>query len=792
MKIHNHLFTKGETLIYLKDKLSTCIIPKTIIIKVSEFFKDKEAYLEKIRTNFPSKIDMLAVRSSAQDEDKKEQSQAGLYNSILNVKNSNKSICKAIDAVIDSYLKSGKIKDVSEEQIIIQKMVRNVSTAGVLFTRDIKYGAPYYVINYDDVTGRTDTITSGIGSTSNKALYVFKDSIDKVKSSRFIKLLNTAKEIEKTLKNKSLDIEFAIDNLENIYLLQVRPIAVSKLTDNTSDKQFSEHLIGLYSEVSNCFDRLQDLYGHKVIFGQMPDWNPVEIIGKQPSKLASSIYSYLITDNIWAKAREEMGYKSQTRTPLMHIFSGQPFINVAASFYSFLPANLNPDIGTKLVESFLNLLRLKPSYHDKVEFEVAITCFTLDFEEKIKRYENLKLSKDEKKHYKQKLISHTRKMISLNALKASHAKIEALQEKWDCLDEKSLNISDVPKLMDLCAHEGTKEFSILARHAFVATSILKSLVSIGVISPSQLETFKSSINSVASEFIDDLNKFYTKKIKYDILMQKYGHLRPGTYNIESPRYDQMDKLSKINSNVLDIRSDVFKFKPAELLSIEKAFREYGLKGIKAEIFIEYASNAIKMRESSKFVFSKILSRILEIVADYAQSLNMGRKDISFFSIKEIISFSEKAIFSGKRSELVREAKKRKKFRQIENCVTLPLLLFDAENVVIAPFFTNQPNFITNKIVSGEVKYIKEFKEDADLTGKIVLIESADPGYDWIFSYKIKGLITKFGGVNSHMSIRCAEFQIPSAIGCGSILFDDLLSSLMVRLDCTTCQLIKLR
>ena len=37
---------------------------------------------------------------------------------------------------------------------------------------------------------------------------------------------------------------------------------------------------------------------------------------------------------------------------------------------------------------------------------------------------------------------------------------------------------------------------------------------------------------------------------------------------------------------------------------------------------------------------------------------------------------------------------------------------------------------------------------------IVLIENADPGYDWIFSKNIKGLITKNGGINSHMSIRC--------------------------------------
>ena len=55
-----------------------------------------------------------------------------------------------------------------------------------------------------------------------------------------------------------------------------------------------------------------------------------------------------------------------------------------------------------------------------------------------------------------------------------------------------------------------------------------------------------------------------------------------------------------------------------------------------------------------------------------------------------------------------------------------------------------------------------------------MIESADPGYDWIFTHDIKGLITKYGGAASHMAIRCAEFNLPAAIGSGEI-FDDFSS-----------------
>ena len=72
--------------------------------------------------------------------------------------------------------------------------------------------------------------------------------------------------------------------------------------------------------------------------------------------------------------------------------------------------------------------------------------------------------------------------------------------------------------------------------------------------------------------------------------------------------------------------------------------------------------------------------------------------------------------------------------------------------------------------------------------KIVLIESADPGYDWIFSYKIKGLITKFGGAASHMSIRASEYSLPAAIGVGEEKYKKLLHTKSIFLDCLNRQI----
>ena len=55
-------------------------------------------------------------------------------------------------------------------------------------------------------------------------------------------------------------------------------------------------------------------------------------------------------------------------------------------------------------------------------------------------------------------------------------------------------------------------------------------------------------------------------------------------------------------------------------------------------------------------------------------------------------------------------------------------------------------------------------------------DRADPGWDWIFNYKIKSLITEFGGPNSHMAIRCAEHNIPAILGIGEKNFSAILNS----------------
>ena len=106
----------------------------------------------------------------------------------------------------------------------------------------------------------------------------------------------------------------------------------------------------------------------------MPDWNPAEIIGVKPKRLALSLYKEIITDEIWAYQRDNYGYRSLRSFPLLHSFLGVPYIDVRVSFNSFIPKNLHDSISTKLVNYYLEELSKNSNHHDKVEFEIVYSC----------------------------------------------------------------------------------------------------------------------------------------------------------------------------------------------------------------------------------------------------------------------------------------------------------------------------------------------------------------------------------------------------------------------------------
>ena len=88
-----------------------------IIVSVKEWYKNQNIVLSKIKQNFSGKI---IIRSSARGEDSLDTSQAGKFQTVHNIKSTEKNEIKnAVNQIINSYITKGKDDELN--QVLIQK-----------------------------------------------------------------------------------------------------------------------------------------------------------------------------------------------------------------------------------------------------------------------------------------------------------------------------------------------------------------------------------------------------------------------------------------------------------------------------------------------------------------------------------------------------------------------------------------------------------------------------------------------------------------------------------------------
>ena len=148
--------TKAETLEALAPLLRNGRVLPQVRFSVGDWRSDASAVLAAVAAE-PCGSGRLIVRSSARGEDGPEKhSQAGKYDSVLGIVGS-AAVGEAIGRVIDPFANDGSDAD----QILVQPMLDRVTMAGVVFSRSPS-GGPYFVINYDDQSDLTDSVTAGV------------------------------------------------------------------------------------------------------------------------------------------------------------------------------------------------------------------------------------------------------------------------------------------------------------------------------------------------------------------------------------------------------------------------------------------------------------------------------------------------------------------------------------------------------------------------------------------------------------------------------------------------------
>ena len=779
--------SKVSGLQFLAESVGAEYVPPYFVLQAAEVESLGKFELRKKIEDYFGCGELFIIRSSASIEDTLSSSCAGVFESSGPLGLRDDEFWVETLKVLESYRRNGCTSD--SEQIIYQTFVRDTQSSGVVLTVDHTSGAPYYVINYDDVSGNTSTVTSGTGESSGKVLYVRKDSVLKVNSSRFGLLLRLVRKLEISSPHEYLDIEFCINRAGRLFLLQIRPLACQ--VPEVSHQEFFSYIAKEQQRYRTAVIRKYPrTLGSENVWGLMPDWNPVELLGRTPSDLDFDLFDRLIAGETWALGRKKLGYRYVSH-PLVTMFVQRPYVNARLSFNSFIPDQMDDALAEKLIDCWLVRLSDLPHLHDKVEFEIATTCFEFDMREVLMErfpgiFCDIELTRivDAYRILTSKMVDvHSEESLYVNDENVASLLSKNSSREILCLDDLETALSE-------CINLGVLSFVAHARHAFVARTLMNSLIRKNLLPREIFTAIERSVETVTDYFVRDLEKLNKGAFSDVDFFKSYGHLRPNSFDITSETYsERADIFRKYNLKVSNLAGEKEKFifnnSSFPLDDINKELGKLEVPNFDFYELQRYFSDAVKRREHSKFVWTKTLSQILDFLKIRASFSGIPKDDISYLRLSEL----QAIIFKEAPYRLFEKTvESRKNNKNIAKRVRVPIIWTRGDQLEVIPYQALAPNYITHLVAKGPVLEINSKIDPSEVNGKIILIENADPGFDWLFSSGLNGLITMFGGVNSHMAIRCAEFGLPAAIGVGEPKYESIKNASFLEIDCLNCSI----
>lgn len=294
---------KGEVLRNLYNLLShenNVYIPDTLILSL-EFFNnvikekllkgekkilttnEEQKILFEIRNQFKNK--KIVVRSSASCEDSILFTNSGQYDSFLNL-TTDDEILTAINKIFYSFISSNameyyKINNIdftNHGMAVLIQEVAPVKKAGVMFTANPITGEDKPIIEF--CNGLGEDVVSG-----QKEVVTIKDNYNNIPKI-LTKLLEIGKKIELEM-GVPQDIEWGIDENNNIYIFQSRPIIINKRNSDKLQKINIPQACIIGDSISNGFTIGQ--------IKQLENCNNSEII-LQSGKLTSKDLTTIINN----------------------------------------------------------------------------------------------------------------------------------------------------------------------------------------------------------------------------------------------------------------------------------------------------------------------------------------------------------------------------------------------------------------------------------------------------------------------------------------------------------------
>ncbi len=668
-----------------------------------------------------------AVRSSSSQEDRAGRSQAGRFLTLLDVHRDR--LATAIAEVFASYG-----APTAEDQVLVQRSLGVVDAALVAASRCAPDGADCVSVSIAQ-QGSTRSVTDG--SSAAETWFVALAASRERLPAPIAAARDVVEEIAGRLP-PGIDFELELAwRAGRMWLLQVRPIHLPPRCAEGIEAA-TRARIGR---------RLQALAGDGVrVLGLMPDWNPAELLGEQPRPLALSLFEALIGDQVWWQARCALGYARPPRSRLLQPLAGRPYVDVATSLASFVPVGLGQDCAERLVGAWLERLQACPQLHDRVEFDLALTCLEFDARQRLAASG---IAAADAKRLIAALCAPTLACLEPRALHWMLARFRA---------EAAAGASTAERLAGICGSLALP-FAMAARCDFAAHAMLRSAVRCGALSGERLEALARSVGSMAGALGDEL--------RADAMQ---GAARAGTFDILSPRHAELLPPGRPRIAA----GEPFVLAAHERNALQRLLSGAGL-ALAPDRLVAAAMLAVRARELGKFVLAGRLSGCLEAIARRAEERGLTREQASWLPWRRWDEPDP--------ARLAAEAEAARETHAAEARIRMPALLFAGDDLAAVRFEAQRPSYLGGGRICAPLRQVGRYERPEVVPrGAVIAIESADPGFDWIFARQPAALLTAWGGPHSHMALRCRELACPVVLGLGPERFRRLCRAERVSID----------
>lgn len=223
------IFSLANTLNAIKPLLKKSFIPPFETFTIEEWKKDPKIILNKIKAKFEGQE--VIVKSSPIKENFFEVGAEIKMN--FNAADSSDSfqVEKIVDKMISVYQSTIGLNPI--HQILIQNKINNLSLKGNIFRKE----ESLYILNYDEIINGETVNNSTVKIDLSNELQGLSSNVRRI--------IESVQEIESTIQNVNLDIDFLISN-HNLFILKVEPLSkqfIHGWSETTSLQSMEAHTI---------------------------------------------------------------------------------------------------------------------------------------------------------------------------------------------------------------------------------------------------------------------------------------------------------------------------------------------------------------------------------------------------------------------------------------------------------------------------------------------------------------------------------------------------------------------